>query len=129
MFSPDHKFVVYRSDESGRNEVYVQEFPEPKNKWQVSTTGGTDPYWRSDGKELFYRAGSSIMSVPVQTSPTFTMGTPIELFQAPIATDVRIRARYLPSADGQRFLVLSRQGRDAVQPASVVLNWTEALKN
>jgi eukaryotic-like serine/threonine-protein kinase len=129
MFSPDHKFVVYRSDESGRNEVYVQEFPEAKNKWQVSTMGGTDPYWRADGKELFYRNGSSIMSVPVQISPTFTVGAPTELFQAPVATDVRVRARYLPSADGQRFLVLSRQGRDAVQPASVVLNWTEALKN
>jgi eukaryotic-like serine/threonine-protein kinase len=128
-FSPDHKYIAYTSNESGRNEVYVQEFPEARNKWQVSTTGGSDTYWRADGKELFYRSGSRILSVPVEMGGSLTFGTPTELFQAPIATDVTVRSRFMPTADGQRFLVLSTLGRDAVQPASVVLNWTEALKN
>jgi serine/threonine protein kinase/Tol biopolymer transport system component len=127
-FSPDGRYVAYFSNESGRAEVYVQEFPEPKNKVQVSTSGGTDVYWRRDGKELFYRNGPRLMAVPIQTSPTFTVGTPTELFQAPFATGVTVRSRYIPAKDGQRFLVLASPNREVSQPASVVLNWTEALK-
>jgi len=76
---------------------------------------------------MFYRSGQRVMAVPVQWSPEFTVGTPVELFQAPVAAGITTRARYQPAADGQRFLVLASRGRDAVQPASVVLNWTEAL--
>ena len=65
-FSPDGKYVAYQSNESGRAEVYVQEFPEAHNKWQVSTSGGNDAYWRADGKELFYRNGPRLIAVPVQ---------------------------------------------------------------
>jgi Tol biopolymer transport system component len=126
-FSPDGKYVAYYSNQSGRYEVYVQEFPEPHNRWQISTNGGTEPSWRQDGKEMFYRSGQRVMAVPVQWSPEFTVGTPVELFQAPVAAGITTRARYQPAADGQRFLVLASRGRDAVQPASVVLNWTEAL--
>ena len=57
-FSPDGKYIAYQSNESGRNEIYVHEFPEARNKWQVSTEGGVEPYWRGDGRELFYRSGS-----------------------------------------------------------------------
>ena len=58
-FSPDGKYVAYQSNESGRSEIYVHEFPEARNKWQVSTEGGTEPFWRGDGRELFYRAGTA----------------------------------------------------------------------
>jgi Tol biopolymer transport system component len=127
-FSPDGKFVAYQTDESGRSEIYLQEFPEAHNKLQVSTSGGGGVYWRKDGKELFYRNGPRVMSVAIQTSPTVTIGTPTELFQAPFAQGVTVRSRMLPSADGQRFLVLASPNREVSQPASVVLNWTESLK-
>jgi Tol biopolymer transport system component len=127
-FSPDGKFVAYQSAESGRSEVYIQEFPEARNKLQVSTNGGGGVYWRGDGKELFYRNGPRVMAVPIQTSPTMTIGTPVELFQAPFAQGVTVRARMMASRDGQRFLVLASPNREVSQPASVVLNWTEALK-
>jgi Tol biopolymer transport system component len=127
-FSPDGRFVAYQSSESGRSEVYVQEFPEAHNKLQVSTSGGGAAYWRRDGKELFYRNGPRVMAVPIQTSPTMTIGTPIELFQAPFAQGVTVRSRMLPSADGQRFLILASPNREVSQPASVVLNWTDTLK-
>jgi hypothetical protein len=107
--------------------VYVHEFPEPHNKWQVSTDGGGEPFWSREGRELFYRAGLRLMSVPVQTGTTFTAGTPVPLFETRFST-VLVRGRYRPAPDGQRFLVLSPLTRDAEQPASVVLNWTSALK-
>jgi Tol biopolymer transport system component len=127
-FSPDGKFVAYQSDESGRSEIYLQEFPDAHNKLQVSTSGGGAAYWRRDGKELFYRNGPRVMAVPIQTSPTMTIGTPTELFQAPFAQGVTVRSRLLPSADGQKFLILASPNREVSQPASVVLNWTGTLK-
>ena len=126
-FSPDGKYIAYQSTESGRAEIYIHEFPEARNKWQVSTEGGVEPFWRRDGRELFYRTGQRVMSVPVQIGSTFTIGTPVQLFQTRFAT-VTVRARYRPAHDGQRFLVLAPLAREAEQPAAVVLNWTAALK-
>jgi Tol biopolymer transport system component len=127
-FSPDGKYVAYQSNESGRGEIYVQEFPEARHKWQVSTQGGVHPFWRQDGRELFYRAGSRVMAVPVQIAPEFSAGVPVELFQAPFVTALD-RAQCRPMPDGQRFLVLAAPGNEAVLPASVLLNWTAALRN
>ncbi len=56
VLSPDGRFLAYQSNESGRAEVYVQNFPGPGGKWQISTAGGSEPHWRADGKELYYRA-------------------------------------------------------------------------
>ncbi|HXW06931.1 MAG TPA: protein kinase [Vicinamibacterales bacterium] len=126
-FSPGANYIAYQSNESGRAEIYVHEFPEARNKWQISTEGGLEPYWSADGRELFYRSGSRVFSVPVQTGATFAAGTPAPLFQTRFAT-VTVRGRYRPAPDGQRFLVLSPLAREAEQPASVVLNWTSALQ-
>jgi eukaryotic-like serine/threonine-protein kinase len=125
-FSPDGKYIAYQSNESGRNEIYVQEFPEARNKWQVSTGGGVEAYWRGDGRELFYRSGSSVMSVSMQIGATLTVGTPAPLLRTQFATTVS-RGRYRPTPDGQRFLILMPLAREAEQPAAIVLNWTAAL--
>ncbi|MEX2662104.1 MAG: protein kinase, partial [Vicinamibacterales bacterium] len=125
-FSPDGKYIAYQSDESGVMEIYVQEFPEALNKVRISTAGGVEPFWRADGRELFYRAGTRVMSVPVRLGGTFVPGVPVPLFQARFAT-VTVRGRYRPAKDGQRFLVLAPLSRAAEQPAAVVLNWTSAL--
>ena len=127
-FSPDGKYIAYHSNESGRPEIYVQEFPEARNKWQVSTEGGTQAFWRADGRELFYRNAGQLMAVPVDAGSTFNVGTPQALFETRFAA-ITVRGLYRPTADGQRFLVLAPLARDAEQPASVVLNWTAALKN
>jgi Tol biopolymer transport system component len=126
-FSPDGRYVAYMSAESGRMQVYVQEFPDARNKWQVSTDGGSEPSWRGDGRELFYRSRDRVMAVAVQTGDTFTVGTPAELFKTRFA-QVIVRAHYRPAPDGQRFLVLAPLGRDAIQPTAVVLNWTAAVR-
>jgi Tol biopolymer transport system component len=64
-FSPDMRWVAYWSDESGRREVYVVPF-HGAGKWQVSTSGGTYPIWRKDGKELFFLSLSWVVTaVPI----------------------------------------------------------------
>ena len=73
-FSPDGRWVAYSSTESGRPEVYVQPFPGPGPKMQISNDGGTDPVWRRMGGELYYRSGNKMMAVSVTTSPAFQCG-------------------------------------------------------
>ena len=125
-FSPDGKYMAYQSNESGRMEIYVHEFPEARTKWQISTGGGTQAHWRADGKELFYRAGTSLMAVPVATDSTFTIGSPVRLFETRFAA-VTVRGHYRAWPDGQRFLVLTPLARDLERPAAVVLNWLSTL--
>ncbi|HEX5473349.1 MAG TPA: protein kinase [Vicinamibacterales bacterium] len=127
-FSPDGQYIAYQSNESGRAEIYVQEFPQPRHKWQISTNGGVEPYWSRDGKELFYRAGRNIMAVPVTLGASFVAGTPAALFETRFSASVA-RGVYRPSADGQRFLVLAPRATQGDQPASVVLNWMSGLRN
>jgi hypothetical protein len=107
--------------------VYVHEFPEARNKWQVSTGGGSQPHWQSDGKALIYRAGTSLMSVPVTTGSSFTIGSATRLLETRFAA-VTVRGHYRVAPDSQRFLVLSPLARETERPAAVVLNWTSALK-
>jgi serine/threonine protein kinase len=128
-FSPDGKWVAYASNESGRWEIYVTSFPAAHGKWQVSSAGGEQPKWRSDGKELFYLAADGkIMAAPVTTGANFDAGTPVALFQANpremVATSERFA--YDVSKDGQRFLI-NTQLKSALTPMSVVMDWTGSL--
>jgi eukaryotic-like serine/threonine-protein kinase len=125
--SPDGKFVSYASNESGRNEVYVQSYPGPGRTWQVSTSGGTDAHWRADGKELYYRSlDQKLMAVDVQPGATFRAGIPRQLFQAQVAPGPA-STKYLPDRSGQKFLFVAPMGRDALAPTTVVLNWFAGL--
>jgi Tol biopolymer transport system component len=104
--SPDGRWIAYESNESGRYEVYVQAFPGPGGKWQVSSDGGILPAWRRDGKELFYLGPDDLMAVPVETTDGFRNDTPVTLF----ALDVNVTPdgyyNYDVSSDGQKFLFL-----------------------
>jgi eukaryotic-like serine/threonine-protein kinase len=127
-FSPDGKWLAYQSNESGRAEIYVQNFPGPGGKWQVSTGGGFEPAWRADGKELYYGApDQKIMAVEVHAGETFEAGVPQALFAARVQPIGNVRSHYVPSADGQRFLLLAPLGREAMVPTTVVVNWNAGL--
>jgi Tol biopolymer transport system component len=122
-FSPDGRYIAYVSNESGRSEIYVQSFPGPGGKWQVSAEGGLDPQWSADGKELFFRSpDQKIMAAPVTTGATFEAGTPRALFPVHLDT-AQSRNRFAPGRDGQRFLLVATPARDAMAPTTVVLNW------
>jgi hypothetical protein len=94
VLSADGRWLAYLSDESGRPEVYVQAFPRPGGKWQVSTDGGGEPVWARNGRELFYRNGYRLMVVPVQTGPVFTPGKAQVLFEWPYEAMDGIRPNY-----------------------------------
>ena len=120
QFSPDGHWLAYESDESGGDQIYVQAYPGPGRKWQLSTDGGLSPAWNPNGRELFYRNGDKTMVVATKTSPTFSAGKPRLLYEGPAGD---------PTRDGQRFL-----GIQAVEPEqpptqiNVMLDWTSPVK-
>ena len=131
VFSPNGRWVAYESDESGKKEIYVQSFPASGAKWQISASGGSQPRWRRDGKELFYLSGDrKVTAVEVNTeAPTFAHGTPKALFDTPILKgEDHPGDQYAVTADGQRFLVNTLAEDRTYAPISLVLNWTAALK-
>jgi serine/threonine protein kinase/Tol biopolymer transport system component len=129
-FSPDGRWLAYISDESGRYEVYVQPYPGPGGKWQISTEGGTEPAWNPNGRELFYRSGNKMMAVDIATQPGFAVGKPRMLFEGQYLPTTTTPPYYDVSPDGQRFLMLkpSEQTQAGPTQINVVLNWFEELK-
>ncbi len=130
QFSPNGRYVAYASNETGRLEIYVQTFPEPTGKWQVSTSGGAEPMWRRDGKELFYLTlDQKLMAVDVNTTaPGFGVGIPKELFQAHLVPLSGWRNLYVASPDGQRFLMIVPANEAEPAPITVVANWPALLR-
>jgi Tol biopolymer transport system component len=130
QFSPDGKWVAYASNETGKWEIYVTSFPEPRGKWQISTGGGEQPRWRSDGKELFYLSlDGKMMAAQVTIAANFDSGAPVALFQATPRQSVSARDLFVydVSRDGQRFLVNTQVKPAEAGPMSVVLNWSAKL--
>jgi Tol biopolymer transport system component len=130
-FSPDGRWLAYVSNESGRAEIYVQPYPGPGGKWQISTDGGTEPLWNRNGRELFYRSGNKMMAVQVTMQPAFTAGKPEVLFEKEYSASEfpATGIAYDVSADGQRFLMVKESEQaTALTQINVVLNWFEELK-
>jgi Tol biopolymer transport system component len=124
--SPDGKWLAYASSETSRFEVYVQTFPTPGSKAQISTAGGSKPVWRRDGKELYFiSADRKMMAVDVKTGAKFQAGTPKSLFDSRIGGDAL--NLFDVSKDG-RFLIPQQPEQSASSPLTVVLNWPALLK-
>jgi eukaryotic-like serine/threonine-protein kinase len=127
VFSPDGRYLAYQSNESGRQEIYVQSFPGPGGKWQISSTGGTEAHWRGDGKELYYRsADQKLMAVDMNLGATLEAGVPKALFPLHLETGLA-RNRFVAQKDGQRFLLVATPARESMTPTTVVLNWMADL--
>ena len=128
VFSPDGRWIAYASNEGGQTDVYVQPFPGPGAKSQVSRDGGNHPVWRADGRELFYLAADgTMMTVAVGAGQSFDAGRPRALFSLNVW---RLTANqvYAVTKNGQRFLVnTTSQKSSSVGPLTVVLNWTAAI--
>jgi hypothetical protein len=124
VFSPDGRWIAYTSNESGSDQVYVVPYPGPGGKWQVSANGGAFPRWNRNGRELFYREGTKMMAVDVETGSSFRSGTPKMLFDKPY------QGTYDVAPDGKSFLMfqnaVSAQGQTS--ELRVVVNWFEELR-
>jgi len=132
--SPDGRWLVYRSDQSGTMEVYVQPYPGPGPTVPVSIGGGTSVSWSPDGSELIYRLDDRMMAVSVEAvGETVRIGRPTELFRgAYVAIALGGTRQYHVAPDG-RFLMLKEvasQSPGDVLPPQVVLiqNWFEELR-
>ena len=126
--SPDGKWVAFANADSGRFEVVIQDFPYGNGRWQVSTTGGLQPKWRSDGQELYLvTLDGRLMAVPVKTGSLIELGKPQLLFrtQTEIVTGFTWH-QYDVSPDGQRFLVNTEEA--VVAPVTVVFDWPALVR-
>ena len=129
QLSPDGKWIAYVSDTSGLSEVFVQPFPGPGPRQQVSTGGGIDPLWSHDGHELFYRNGDTFLAVAIAGGPTFSPGAPHVLFEGRYPFSGTGVPSYGLSNDGRRFLLVQQvQPERPPNRIDVVLNWFTELK-
>jgi serine/threonine protein kinase/Tol biopolymer transport system component len=132
--SPDGKWLAYYSNESGRNEVYVQNFPVASAKYQISNEGGFSSRWRRDGKEIYYVSPEGkLVAVPVRTTEkNIEVGAPSVLFEVgastPLGSGYGTRQQYDVTADGQRFIVNVPAEQTVESPLTVISNWPATIK-
>jgi Tol biopolymer transport system component len=120
-FSPDGKWIVYTSDESGRREVYVRSTENAPGRWQISTDGGSSPRWVTPGEILYLNSGK-VMAVAIRTGPGFSVGTPEVLFEHNIAD-------YDVAHDGRIIISEGPDPSRATGQMNVVINWFEDVKS
>jgi tRNA A-37 threonylcarbamoyl transferase component Bud32 len=104
--SPDGRWLAYQSEEADRMEVYVRPYPGPGARVSVSLRGGTEPAWSRDSRELYYRAGDSLMAATVSLLPTFAVTGRRALFSGTFLRAASSR-EYDPAPDGQHFVMVS----------------------
>jgi serine/threonine-protein kinase len=129
IFSPDGRWLAYVSDESGREEVYVQPYPGGRGRWLISAGGGGEPVWSASGHELFYRNANAMMVVSIRTEPVFSAGKPRLVFQGQLKPGIYGSLSYDVSADGRHFLMIESDREVAPNRLNVVLDWREELRN
>ena len=139
ILSPDGKWIAYDTDESGRPEVYVAPYPALEPRERISTDGGLHPLWAPDGRELYYRMGtttgdmehrflgqkSRVMAVSIETKPALKAGQPRMLFEGPYfesGHDIAV------TPDGKGFILIRENDTTGPKDIEVVVNWPEELK-
>ena len=133
-FSPDGRWMAYRSNESGTEEIYVQAFPGPGERHRVSTNGGSNPVWARNGRELFYTALASsgklrMMEVDIHPGGTFKADAPRMLFEGNWQASNPTRS-YDITPDGKYFIMARPEPipDQRVTRLNVVLNWFDEVK-
>ena len=126
QFSPNGKWVAYQSNEAGHFEIYLQPFPGPGDRIQVSAGGGQHVRWARNGSELFFIAADQRLTsirVTVGANGKLVPGIPVPLFRTELDSSFLTRQQYVVSPDGQRFLI--NAATDAIDPPSItlILNW------
>jgi eukaryotic-like serine/threonine-protein kinase len=126
---PNPRWVAYQSDETGKYEVYIQAFPEPHAKVQISVGGGTFPQWGPGGRELYYLApDNKLMTVSLKAgADSILPSAPSVLFALPPLSAIFYGVPYQVDSTGQRFL-LAAAPQDKAAPLNLIVNWQSLLK-
>jgi serine/threonine protein kinase len=136
-FSPNGAWLAYSTNESGQPEVWAMAYPAGKHV-PISTNGGTDPLWRHDGRQLYYRLGDQMMAVDISYSPTLTASKPRVLWKGHYLAGAGsscgmpgpTSANYDVTPDGERFLMIEDASPNAeCERLRLVSNWSLELKN
>jgi hypothetical protein len=139
-FSPDGRWLAYGSNASGRNEVYVQPYPGPGARQQVSLEGGESPAWSPTGRELLFlslpdsEGLRQMMAVDVRPGRTLSLGKPRRLFafsEPPLRLRCQPTRCYAVAPDGQQFYAVRQAPTAPIPPVThihLIQNWTEELK-
>jgi eukaryotic-like serine/threonine-protein kinase len=131
VFSPDGRWMAYMSNESGRFEVYVRNFPRKEGRWLMSVEGGSEPVWSRRGNELFFRQGSRLMAVAIEAGPGGQprIGQPVTLFDGTFEPNVSSgQANFDVGNPPRDFLMVQNAGRATTRRMTVVLNWHGELR-
>ena len=135
VFSPDGRWMAYESDETGRREIFVRPFPNTREaKIQISDAGGVGPRWSRDGRELYFTSlDNDLMSAPVRSGATLSVGEPARLFALPPAMRDLVGSWYTAwdvAPDGRFIMVreAAQSGDGSELPLIVVENWFEELR-
>ena len=127
--SPDSRWLSYASNQTGRQEIWVQPYRRRGTPVRVSLNGGQEPVWARNGRELFYLQGTRMMRVTVNTEPTFRFDTPEFLFESPYLL-MDQPPSYDVAPDGRFLMIKPNEGEpDSALRITVVQNWFEELQN
>jgi hypothetical protein len=128
QISPDGKWMAFQTTQDRQSEVYVQPYPGPGARHQVSIGGGAWPLWSSDGAELYYDTADALMAVDVKTAGAFVAGTPRAIVNSRFRSSINGNTQYALARDG-RFLRVQRvEPEKPVTRIEIVLNWFEKLR-
>jgi hypothetical protein len=125
--SPDGRWFAYCSDESGREEIFVEPNPPTGARWQVSHEGGRGCVWSRGGNEIFFIRGNEMWSAQVKTTPEFRAQRPERLFHFPFDNGGVPQANYDVTADGSRFLVVEADEGANADRIELLQNWVAGL--
>jgi len=124
-FSPDGHWIAYVSAQSGRSQVYLQAYPGPSERVQVSTDGGREPFWAPNGSELYFRTATKFMAVDMKTKPALAVGKARVLFEGDFELS---HHDYGLLPDGRHFIMIQPVGKMPPAELHVVVNWSDELK-
>ncbi len=127
-FAPDMEWFAYVSDETGREEIFVQPFPTTGAKWQISNDGGRAPRWSDDGTEIFYVMNGAMWSARIRTSPNVRIGTPERLFVHRMDDSGIPIPNYDVTPDGQRFLIVDNDRSTETRSIEIRIGWGRRLE-
>ena len=127
-WSPDGRWIAYMSTEYGPAEIFVVPYPLTGQRWRISTTGGSEPTWSADGRQLFYRNAGQIWAVDVRTSPGFSAGTPRALFADTFVVAPNSRTGYSISGSNRFLFAQPVRPDPPITQLPVVVNWFTELR-